>query len=189
MNQDVRKEIGRTIFSIALTITFLVVMTWLWFGPRVKYATNGRLAATGLVGQDLMYYDLSEGINMENAFPVSDAYGLTTNPYVFQISNKGSKDWEYQIQMIREENDDEKDHILEYNYLRYAIKKNEEDFSTPANIPLDGIIYVDQLNGKESNVYSIKIWIDENAGNEIMDTSFTGKISVSPLVRQTISMK
>lgn len=187
MNQDVKKEIGQTIFSIVLTITFLGTMTWLWFGPRVKYGTNGRLASMGLVGQDLVYYDLSEGINMENAYPVSDTYGLTTTPYVFQISNKGNRDWEYQIQLIREEIDEE--NMLEYNYLRYAIQKNEDAYSDPATIPQDGIIYVDQLNERESTVYSIKIWIDENAGNEIMDTSFTGRISVSPLVRQSISMK
>ena len=73
--------------------------------------------------------------------------------------------------------------------FRSAIQKNEDAYSDPATIPQDGIIYVDQLNERESTVYSIKIWIDENAGNEIMDTSFTGRISVSPLVRQSISMK
>lgn len=179
MERNTKREIYSHLISIATTLLFLVVTTWFWFGPRIELSE----AQSVMKGQEfinLQFIDLSEGIQLENAYPVTDQKGSSIDPYRFQIINHDQKEVTFTIGFVNDLLAIEKDHCkpLDNNYIRYTIKKNEEAFTDPRNLALDGSMYQETLQPGESATYSLKFWIDQNAGNEIMNTHFHGKVAI-----------
>lgn len=181
MDQNVKKEIISRLISIATTLTFLIVVTWFWFGPRVKMTeAKANMAASIVQVSNLEFVDLSEGIHLENAYPISDTIGKSMEPYRFQVTNHDQKDATFTIAFVNDLLEIEKDNckILANNYLRYTIKKNEQEETPVRNLALDGSMYQDTLKSGETATYELRFWIDQNAGNEIMDTHFHAKVSL-----------
>lgn len=179
MAKEVKKEIISRIVSICSTILFLTVTTWFWFGPRLELTNASAVMASNTVS-NLEFIDLSEGIKLENAYPVTDTFGMMVEPYRFQITNHDSKEVTFDIAFVNDLLAITKDNcsVLSNNYLRYSIKKNNNNYTPARNLSLDGTMYVDTLGANETATYELKFWIDQNAGNEIMDTHFHAKVAV-----------
>ncbi len=182
MEKSVKKEIIMRIISIITTSLFLVFATWIWFSPTRKSFSqnNAAMAMNNMKTNQLEFVDLTEGIHLENAYPVSDEVGSSISPYEFQITNHSNTVKTFTIAFV----DDyltianEKCKSLDNNYLRYILSKNN-DITTPIrNISLDGDLYVDTLQPQGKAIYSIKFWIDQDAGNEIMNTHFHKRVAI-----------
>jgi len=191
MSKEDKNEMYSRIFSIIMTLTFLVFITWFWFGPRRQFLNVSGYNYSNLIeaNSNLAFLDLTDGINLENAYPVSDSVGLTNSAYSFQIENKGTDYEKYKIQFCSLEEIDENVKILENKYLRFAIKKNNEAYTIPSNLTDEGTIFIDSIAPNETSIYSIKMWIDQDAGNEIMNSYFYGKINVVPIFEEVAIKK
>ena len=181
MDANVKKEIISRLISIATTLTFLIVVTWFWFGPRIEM-TEAKANMSSSLSQvsNLEFIDLSKGIRLENAYPVPDSIGQAMEPYRFQVINHDQKESTFTIAFVNDLLEIEKDNckILANNYLRYTIQKNEQEQTPVRNLALDGSMYQDTLKPGESATYELRFWIDQNAGNEIMNTHFHAKVSL-----------
>lgn len=137
----------------------------------------------------------STSINLENAYPMSDAKGLNIKPYTLTIKNVCSIKAKYTIifNTINSSN-------LNHNHIKYHLIKTSptETSMSPAkinslestNFNLDGvsiqnsyILTTGTLNGKNANVadsvtYNFRMWIDESVGNEVMDGTYEAMIAV-----------
>lgn len=185
MEKEVKQEIISRIVSICSTIIFLVVTTWFWFGPRVAL-TEAKSAMKGQSLSNLQLIDLSDAIQLENAYPVPDNIGSRVEPYRFQVTNYDDQEVTFTIAFVQDLLAIQKDQckVLGNHYIRYQIKKNEESYTNPRNLALDGSMYVDTLGPKESATYELKFWIDQDAGNEIMNTHFHAKVSVIQVLEE-----
>lgn len=179
MSKEIRSEIISRSLSIVSTLLFLVVSTWLWFGPSQKLRNTQSTMAGSFIA-DLVFQDMSEGIHLTNAYPVRDEVGQAVDPYVFSITNRSTEPISYQIAFSNDKLAIQQDQcqILVNTYLRYIIQKDEQPYTTPVNLEADGVMYQDELQPGQSAVYRLKFWIDYEAGNEIMNTHFHGRVVV-----------
>lgn len=181
MELNVKKEIISRITSIITTSLFLIVTTWFWFGPRIEL-TEAQSQRQSKVMQynNLEFVDLSEGIKLENAYPVTDTKGSSMEPYQFQVTNHDKKEVTFTISFVDDLLAIKEDqcNTLENNYIRYTIQKNNTTKTPTRNLAIDGSMYVDTLPAGETATYALNFWIDQNAGNEIMNTHFHGKVAL-----------
>ena len=176
-----------------ILIVFLICIIIFFIGRSFgffKYIKKGEtvniIAINGIATEILN--PENDALNLENAYPMTDSEGLALIPFEFQMTNTSSRSLSYSIQI---EIDDEKLDActledgtkcpeLSPTYLKYVYKKNDETYTEPRNLASDGnIIASGVIAGKETITSSIILWIDENAGNEIMNHYFYGKIVIT----------
>lgn len=121
--------------------------------------------------------ELSEPINLNNAYPVTDEIGITNKAYKFMLINESDLDVTYNLNFIEEEK------TLEYkrlpiNNLKYYLVEDNMIIIDKLNMNSDTLATVN-LKAHESKKYELKIWIDYRATNEIMGTSLHRKVSIS----------
>ena len=130
----------------------------------------------------------NDALNLENAYPMNDEEGLALTPFVFTMTNTSNKVLSY---TLRVENDEDKQLScaledqticpkLTTNYIKYSYKKNDGTYTTPQLLSTnDDIIANGTISSGETISSSIIIWIDREAGNEIMDHYFFGQLIIT----------
>lgn len=121
-------------------------------------------------------------ISEDNAYPLSDETGRSLKPYVFTLKNMGPLT-SYNVKII---NDDDKinedgcgNNLLSNVSLRYQLIRDGNIVSEKLlSNTTDNIIDTGAIANKEETVYELRIWIDKDAGIEIMNKHFHGKIQV-----------
>ena len=101
-------------------------------------------------------------------FSTSDLEGLKQKGYNFSVKNTGNIEVEYyEIRLVDEEN---KISTLPHKYLRYVIKKDDGEYSKPANLgDNDSILYSGyNLKVGESVSFNFKLWLD-GIGQDVYD--------------------
>lgn len=130
----------------------------------------------------------ADSLNLEAAYPVDDSEGLSYEPFIFTMTNTSSRTLSYSILV---ENDEEKRAeclIDEYTLcpelstdnIKYSYKKNDGTYTEPRKLGDDNnIITSGEITANEEITSSIILWIDSEAGNEIMNKYFFGKIIIT----------
>ena len=155
------------IVAIAVVLVFLATCSYAWLTfKKTSDKTNILKAGTlSLVLDDTT----SEGIKLEKAVPISDEKGKTGTEYTFTLQNKGTKTASYTIYLD--------DVALETNETRmndskvkYQLTKNSNETVALLNTLSDKILDSGTIDGSTTNTYSLRVWIDSAAGNEVMGT-------------------
>ncbi len=175
------KEVRRLIFSIVSISLFLIITTAFIYLPKKETL----LSSLAFIQNEKRFYmqDLSSGILLKEAIPVSDSDGLKNEPYTFKVVNNSNSKITYRIVF---KNNEEKiisagKSVLPNKYLRYTIKENNSNFIEPSNLNDDGIIYETEIDANSSTTFEFIMWLDYNADNDAMDKAFIGKIEVEEL--------
>ena len=161
-----------------ITITFLATSYGLL---AVSEETND--VQTVVVGN--FNIDFSEGsaISLDNAKPVIDEEGMNSKSYDFTISNTGDVSANYLIRLEEDQTIDTNKRLTA-SQIKYSIKEEDGTWSKPALLSsVPNFILVQDKNlrdGKKIN-YSIKLWIDENVGNEGKNKEYRSKIVVEAI--------
>lgn len=164
------KELRFRIIRIIFVLTYLVFASILW-----KNAYDNNVNAKGYLDSvsSTHFVELSDGINLTNAYPVSDEIGSTNESYKFKIVNDDSSTKPITIIALNNLDND----YISFDNIRYQVIKNNEIFIESNTLNNEGIMFNDIVN--DENTYEIKFWIDNNANMyDILDKSFSVKISV-----------
>lgn len=125
--------------------------------------------------------NLSNVINLNGAYPVTDQEGQGTNPYRFSITNSGTLDANYKIRIIDDndmiEEDGCSDNLLNKNYVKVSINSGEPFILTQAELN-DYTIREGVLSPGQREQVDIRIWINESAGNDALGKHYHSKIVV-----------
>lgn len=117
----------------------------------------------------------SNYINLQKAYPMTDEEGLNTNSYEFSITNTGTLDGRYNINL-----EDKEDNTLDKRYVKYSIKENDGQWSRPALLSNGITLASNKLLKSGAKVdYQLKLWLDQNAPNETQGKVYAAKIVVS----------
>lgn len=177
------------IISIILVVLIIIFFVGNSFG-FFRYLKKGDIVNVITIGGiDVQVIDQdSDALNLENAYPISDDDGLKLTPFEFKMTNSSNQTLIYSL-VVELDTDKLNECKLEdgtsckelsTKYIKYAFKKNDGTCSTPANLATNGnVITKDIIESKASDTYSLIVWIDEDAGNEIMNTYFFGKLIIS----------
>ncbi len=177
-----KKFIKISIFVIcAVLMLFLVayaIFTFTGLGTKENRLSTGTLVLT-------MDESMSNGISISNAVPISDSEGINTDPYVFSIENTGTLNANYRILLVDDlekyEDHHCSDNKMPWKNIKYELKKDGGASSVDLLSSSSGLFDTGVLApGKKKN-YTLKLWIEESSGNEIMGTHFHGRIKIEAI--------
>ena len=188
--KDTKKQISKT-FSRELKITIVsifvvtVVMISSAFAifSSVQKSEKYNTLTVGTLKVD--FIDTEDGmgniINLNGAYPISDAKGQKEDPYSFKITNSGTLAASYKIKilddtdMINEDNC--QDNLLDKSKIRVSINKGEA-FTLSDTEANEFTVEQGTLEASDVKNYEIRIWIKEDSGNEVLGKHYHGKIVV-----------
>ena len=163
------KELKKRITRIIIVLLFLIFSSVIW-----KDANNNMVNAKKyLENKKTSFIELSNGINIDNAYPVNDEIGSQGDSYKFKIINNNNKNKTITIGVINNLNDN----FISYNNIRYQVIKNNKIFIKSQDLNNNGILFNDEIT--KENTYEIRFWINQNTPfDEILDKSFSIKIAL-----------
>ncbi len=131
---------------------------------------------------ELTLEDNGNLLSLSNAFPVSDEEGESQDGYTFTIRNTGTLPASYEVMIVNDDNLIEEDgcgsKLLSYANLRYQLDgdaaKDLSTQETEGNV----VIATGSLNADASKQYTIKMWLKDSSGNEVLGKHFHGKIVI-----------
>lgn len=185
----------KIIIVILLFIVLAIGTTYAWLTLRIEGNETNTIVAGTL---SLVIENEDEFINISGAeaIPLTKETALKkeNNIYTFELTNNGNIDSEYKIYLdIEDENEEE---TIPNNMIRYILTKNNysrddillseskketEDERNNGKIILDSSSFDSEskaLKPEETNTYSLRVWIDEEATSEIAKHTFIAKIRV-----------
>ena len=182
-----------TIKNISLVIVVLILMVLIVFmvGKAFgffSYAKEGSVVNSITIRGLTVDIDSEsdDALNIVNAYPMYDSQGMENEAFIFTVTNNSSHGIDYNL--IVENDSDKLAECLQTNetcpelstdYIRYSYKVDNGTWSSPANLgDNSNIIHVDSIRSNQSTQISIKLWIDEDAGNEIQGHYFFGKLVI-----------
>lgn len=173
-HEQVKKQNKKQYAKIAFLALFLLIVT-IGGSYAIFQTTISGKKTTEIVSGTLTieYLDKNE-INLNNAYPMSDEEGLNTIPYTFTIKNTGTLNGKYTISL-----EEKKGNTLDKNYIKYAIREKDGEWSNPTLLS-SGLILKENViieSGKDTT-YELKMWLDNDAPNEVQGKTYSGKIVV-----------
>ena len=163
------------IVAIAVVLVFLATCSYAWLTfKKISDKTNILRAGTlSLVLDDTT----SEGIKLEKAVPISDEKGKTGTEYTFTLQNKGSKAASYTIYLddVALETNEKR---MEDSKVKYQLTKNSSESVALLSTLSDKVLDSGEIAGSTTNTYSLRVWIDSEAGNEVMGTILSKELRV-----------
>lgn len=164
----------------------LVVLLVLIMGTSFAYfrlSQSGKNTSIIKAGGLKLILDESttEGISISKAVPVTDATGLKEEGYNFKLINQDRKGIKYTIYLddIGLENGKTRmpDRVVKFNLTKNDNQGESKLLTTTGENP-NRILETGTIDGKSTNNYTLKVWIDEDAKTDIMDTVFAAQLRV-----------
>ena len=167
MKEKKTQSIPKQLFALAFVLIVLVAGSYAWLTLTIdKTNTNVLRAGTlSLVLDDTT----SNGIKLERAVPISDEKGKTGTEYTFTLQNKGTKAASYTIYLddVALETNEKR---MEDSKVKYQLTKNSKETVALLSALSDKVLDSGEIAGSTTNTYSLRVWIDSEAGNEVMGT-------------------
>jgi hypothetical protein len=181
MVNNKNKEVRKLILSIVCVSIFLIVMTTFVYLPKQE----NMLSSIAFLQNQKRFYmeDISTGILLQDATPVSDQTGLQYEPYQFKVVNNSNSDITYNIVFNnnQEKIESQGKEVLPNKYLRYSLSSENNSLIEPTTLAEDGIIYTATISAKSEVVFEFRMWLDYDADNGAMNKVFIGKIEIEEI--------
>lgn len=177
-NMDKSFKVGLVVLAIAGIVCILSVTYAIWTGLYEGKKENIISTATLNINLD----ETSEEISLENAVPVSDSKGMTSDSYTFTVNNTSSIPVDYKVYL-----DDDNDAYIEdgcsnnkmsHSDIKYSIKKEGETSKLDLLSTDSGLLYESTIASNGSDSYEMHLWISSDATNSVMNKHFHGKLRV-----------
>ena len=176
-NKRINKEIISRITSIIFMLIFLIVSTLYVYYPNKQNLTS---AFTFLQNREAFYLEeLSDGIKLAEAYPITDSEGITSDSYSFKIVNDTDKDIHYQLVFRNQLEKIEAKNLLplDSKYLRYSIQNNESNLKIETLTDTE-VIYDAVIKADSELTFDFRIWLGENFDSDAMGKTFIGRMEV-----------
>ena len=123
--------------------------------------------------------DASSTVGLNNALPMSDTDGLAQSGTTFTITNTGSLPANYSVSLK-----DDTDMVTQDNCSAKQLAKTNIKYSLDGSTAsllstaIDSELISGNLKAGESKTFTLKLWIKEDATNEVLNKHYHGKIVV-----------
>lgn len=170
------KKEGKKLSFLIFLLILLITSSYAFFMLTMKGKSQYIMKSGNLkIKLDDMF---SEGILLQNAVPTSDKDGLTTKAYTFTLENESTKGVKYKIYLDDIALEESKVRLPD-KYIKYSLTKNEDTTTRLLNTTGENpnrILDNDTLDGKATNYYTLRIWMDKTADMSVMGNVFYAKI-------------
>lgn len=178
-----------SVLAIMILVTITVGTSYSYYSISDVQENPNTLTSTCF---NVNYSDTSSNsINLENTYPMSEEKAMTLTPYTFTITNTcsaGNQTANYIVTLNTLIGDNASS--LNVSYMKYKLNSTGTTGSLTTEYALNGSVKTDEgidksysletgtLAPGESKTFNLYLWIDENAGNDIMSQVFKGKVLV-----------
>ena len=192
--QEKKKFQKWPIVVLILLIILVIGSTFAWFTLQLTGTKTNTIKAGSL---NMVLDDkTSTGILLQKAIPMSYQQGMNTTNYEFTLKNNGSKG-EYKISLIDEATytDSEGAQVtiedtkrIADTKIRYILLKDGEVAEASKSMLLseaaNRVIDSGTIASGTTITYSLRIWIDSKASNEVMGQIFNARLQLDATQHQ-----
>lgn len=179
LSKAVSRELKHSILSIFLVVIVILSSSFAIF-TSIQKSENYNSITVGILKIDFSQ-DTANTLNLNGAYPIPDVNGLETEGYSFKISNTGNLNAQYKIRIVDDTemiNEDEcASNLLDKSKIKVSINDGTP-FILDSKSSSDYVVELASIAPGNIKEYTIKIWIDEDAGNEVLGRHYHGKIIV-----------
>ncbi len=169
-------------------VCFGFIYAWIKMNERGDATEQERLAqlSVQVAGTD------SSKIVMKDIYPMNEAGGLSTDPYIFVLTNTGEYSVNYSLNLVEdeeakaacsEENQGVACKTISVDSIHYSIKKDGGEFTSGLLKDDHGVIDMGIVPAKTGDEnpqvrYELKLWVDYDTEEDWDGAQFLGKIEV-----------
>lgn len=171
-NKDKSYQITKQALILVVVIILLIVGSYSWL-TFSKTSDKVNIIKSGDLSLELQE---DTEILLQKAVPMSDKKGIETQKYIFRLKNNGSTSIKYDIfidRIIPEETEE-----LKNKDIKYRLVNNEKEQIGTLSDLKNGKLESGTISGKSINNYTLQVWIDKNASNDVMNKTFVGKLRI-----------
>lgn len=190
MNQKKKRRTVALVVVGALLIASLIVGSSYAYWKITKAQEDTNEFTTTCLNLDVT--NISSGIQMQSQYPISDEEGKATTGYTFKITNTCNSYVAYDINLeslskvasAQRLNPNFLDTVLnDGNIMDLGSYPETESVLTQGDAYEARTIATEILgpstSANASKEYTLRVWLDQDATNEAMNKSWSGKISIS----------
>ena len=170
------------VIILVLLIVLVIGLSYAWLMTTLQGEKNVSILVDTI---DLeLDESASEGIQLVNEIPVYDEEGKKGEAYKFSITNKSRIDLYFSLSLIDDEElisncqttDGSACELLDTKDIRYEVKVGDSSYTgTLSDSP---VIYHGVIDASETLDCELRVWLNINAGNDVMGKAFLGKLQV-----------
>lgn len=162
-----------------LIIALVIVVIGTSFALN-KYSTLGSKNNVFKTGTLVVNMKDGDSLTLLNSVPMADSQIDSLDGYSFTINNTGSLEAKYEISLIEDSDkyvsDGCSDMKLPFTSLKYSISNGET--TNIDSLDDTGKIMYDTIKSGDTKNYTLKLWINSNAGNEVENKHLHAKLKV-----------
>lgn len=146
---------------VLLFIFFLLILAFsMWLLSNRNYSINN------------LEISYNEQNNNNGLYPMSDAEGIKTNPYIFKITNNGSSVSKYKVLITDITDGHNDDELLNRKQIHYQLKMNG-GFISSGNLSdiKDNVLTTNSISSLKTDTYELRIWLSDSS----IETNWMGK--------------
>ncbi len=171
---------ARRVIVLLLIVGVILMLSGITMAA-FQYAESGSNPSSLTTGQLKLELDesLSTGINLTNTLPISDEDGKALEPYTFTLKNTGTMSSVFTLSLTpdldRITAEGAESNLLDYSDVK--VQFNDEEpvlLSSLTDLQLE----TGNIDDGRSIDYSIRLWIDYDATNEVMGKELYLKVKV-----------
>lgn len=182
ISKGLSREIKFTIISI-FAVTIVMISSAFAIFSSIDKTKDANTLTVGTL--NVSFSDNENGmgniINLNGAYPESDSDGLKEEPYSFKLTNSGNVDVGYKIKILDDRDmikeDGCENNLLDKNNIRVSVD-GKDAFTLSNTEGNDFVVETGYLSAGKSKEYSIRIWLSDESGNEVLGRHYHGKIVI-----------
>ena len=171
------KQKRKKIFLLGIFLLLVIGISYAAWRFFTYQEENNRVTSSCL---SISLTDVTDGIRLENAYPISDAEGMETSPYTFTITNTCNTFLSYEVILgVTEETTMSSSYmaaVLDYNEIKTL---NQYEAKTIDGYKEGYILQKGSLSPGDEVTYNLRLWMDESVTSlDSMNKSFQSQIVV-----------
>ena len=184
--EEKRKKPILLLFLYCLTIIFLIISGFFTAATIINQSTlpnhhiNVGKLSMELIGKN------DTTIKLVNSYPMSDEKAKKLKPFLFKIHNNGTHPLKYRLKLVDvpyKELIGYKEIVgkkrIDNSKIKYALTNIDTGVIVSQGLVSElenEILYEKNLPAAKVDNFALRLWIDENAGNEIQYKYYAGKM-------------
>lgn len=179
LSKAVSRELKHSILSIFLVVIVILSSSFAIF-TSIQKSENYNSITVGILKIDFSQ-ETANTLSLNGAYPIPDENGLEAEGYSFTISNTGNLNAGYKIKIVDDTEMISEDgcasNLLDKANIKVSIN-NQDPFLLGSKSGEEYVVVNGSIAPANTHNYTIKIWIDEKSGNEVLGKHYHGKIVV-----------
>ena len=184
--EEKKKKPLLLLFLYCLTIIFLLISTSFTISTIINQSTlPNHKVKVGKLSMELIERN-DTTIRLIGAKPMSDENAKKLKPFLFKIYNDGTHPLKYRLKLVDVPYNEligykeiiGKDRI-DNSKIKYALIRVDTGVTVSTGLVsqlYDKILIQKNLPAEKVHNYALRLWIDENAGNEVQNKFYAGRI-------------